>query len=233
MSTDLVRRAIDDILRRISSGQFPAGSALPPEDELANLLKVSRLTMREAVKVLKDPRVLDVVHGRGTFVLPLEEWTDLSSIATLLTDRVSPKELGLQLTQVRRMLEVGAAGLAAGNRSEEDLARLEEDLRAYEEAHDADDVEAALKSDLAFHRHILAASGNPFVGAIMQPLQATLSLSRRHTSALPDVRERAQAHHRKIFEAIAAGRADEAKNAMRAHMTQTANDIASLPDSTD
>lgn len=233
MSTDLVHRAIDDILRRISSGQFPAGSALPPEDELANLLKVSRLTMREAVKVLKDRRVLDVIHGRGTFVLPLEEWTDLSSIATLLTDRVSPKELGLQLTQVRRMLEVGAAGLAAGNRSEEDLARLEQDLRAYEEAHDADDVEAALNSDLAFHRHILAASGNPFVGAIMQPLQATLSLSRRHTSALPDVRERAQGHHRKIFEAIAAGRADEAKNAMRAHMTQTANDIASLPDSTD
>lgn len=222
----LVDEAIQGILDRVVDGEFPAGSALPPETDLAALLEVSRPTMREAVRSLSDRGVLRVVHGRGTFVAPREEWRDLPTLIGVLARTTPSRDLGLQLIQVRRMLEVGAAGLAAEHRSDDDVARMRELLDRYDAA--GDDVDEVAALDIAFHEAILAASGNPFLAAIMQPLAEALAASRRTTAAREDVRSRAQEHHRRIFHAISAGDPAAAKDAMRAHMTQTHDDIAAL-----
>ena len=224
----LVDEAIQGILDRVVDGGFPAGSALPPEADLAALLEVSRPTMREAVRSLSDRGVLRVVHGRGTFVAPREEWRDLPTLIGVLARTTPSRDLGLQLIQVRRMLEVGAAGLAAEHRSDDDLARMQSLLDRYDAAGERKDVDEVAALDIAFHEAILAASGNPFLAAIMQPLAEALSASRRTTAALVEVRSRAQEHHRRIAERIAAGDAAGAKDAMRAHMTQTHDDIAAL-----
>ncbi|MHA6523319.1 FadR/GntR family transcriptional regulator [Tessaracoccus sp. G1721] len=224
----LVDEAIQGILDRVVDGEFPAGSALPPEADLAALLEVSRPTMREAVRSLSDRGVLRVVHGRGTFVAPREEWRDLPTLIGVLARTTPSRDLGLQLIQVRRMLEVGAAGLAAEHRSGDDVARMRDLLDRYDAAGERDDVDEVAQLDIAFHEAILAASGNPFLAAIMQPLAEALSASRRTTAALVEVRSRAQEHHRRIAERIAAGDTAGAKDAMRAHMTQTHDDIAAL-----
>lgn len=231
MSVDRVTAAVDDILSRIHSGEFTIGQALPPETDLANLLEVSRPTMREAVRALSTRGVLRVVHGRGTFVNPIRSWTDLPTMIDALVRVESPREIGLQLIELRRMIEVGACGLAARNRTEDDLVALEAHLASFARAEQTGDIDGIARADLAFHTAILSASENPFLPAIMFPLVDALSASRRHTSSDPEIRERAAGHHRAILAAIAAGDETAAKNAMRAHMTQTRDDIATrLPD---
>lgn len=224
----LVDEAIRGIVDRIVDGTFSTEIALPPEADLAALLNVSRPTMREAVRSLSERGVLRVVHGRGTFVEPRERWHDLPTVIDVISRETSPRELGLQLTQVRRMIEVGASGLAATNRSDADVERMTQLLDQYDEASACGDVEATVRIDLDFHWAILDASGNPFLSTIMQPLSQALSNSRRITSSRPEVRDRAQRHHRNILDRIAAQDASGAKDAMRAHMTQTREDFTSL-----
>lgn len=222
----LVDEAIQAILDRIIDGTFQPGSALPPEAELAELLEVSRPTMREAVRSLSDRGVLRVVHGRGSFVTDRDHWHDLGTIVSVLARTTSPRELGIQLTQVRRMLEVGAAGLAAENRTDGDVTKLRALLDGYDAAGQSGDVAEVADLDLAFHAGILSATGNPFITAIMAPLTEALTRSRAYTAAQPAVRARAQVHHRRILECIAEQDAQGAKDAMRAHMDQTHDDIA-------
>ncbi|HSO69403.1 MAG TPA: FCD domain-containing protein, partial [Arachnia sp.] len=194
----LVDEAIQGILDRVVDSTFPPGSSLPPEADLAALLEVSRPTMREAVRSLSDRGVLRVVHGRGTFVAPQDDWRDLPTLIGVLARTTPARDLGLQLIQVRRMLEVGAAGLAAEHRSDQDVARMQDLLDRYDTAAAQEDVDEVAALDIAFHEAILAASGNPFLAAIMQPLAEALSASRRTTAAREDVRSRAQEHHRRI-----------------------------------
>ena len=224
----LVDGAIDSILDQIIEGTIADDEALPPEAELASLLDVSRPTMREAVRSLSDRGVLRVVHGRGTFVNPRDQWRDLPTVIRAMARTTPKRELGIQLTQVRRMIEVGACGLAALNRSEADVEEMRALLDRYDEANAAGDAEAATQIDIDFHTAILQASGNPFLATIMNPLSEALYASRYTTSSLADVRERAQGHHRRIVERIAAGDSAGAKEAMRDHMTQTHDDIATL-----
>ena len=134
MSTDRVTAAVDDILSRIHSGEFGTGHSLPPEAELAALLDVSRHTMREAVRSLSTRGVLTVVHGRGTFVNPVRSWTDLPTMISALERTESPRQIGLQLIELRRMIEVGACGLAARNRTDEDLSALRGHLETFSSA---------------------------------------------------------------------------------------------------
>ncbi|MDO5672119.1 MAG: FadR/GntR family transcriptional regulator [Actinomycetaceae bacterium] len=229
MSTDLVKQATTTILEAIIEQTFSPAKPLPPEAELAAFLNVSRPTMREAVKVLSSRGVLKVLHGKGTFVEPRENWTDLETLIWVESHTSTPRELGMRLVQVRRMIEVGACGLAATNRNSADIKAMAEHLADFDVADAADDIDGAVQADLNFHFDIFRASGNPFFPAIMQPLQDALRSSRYATTAIPEVRERAQGHHRQILKAIEKKDENAAKKAMRAHMTQTQDDIEALP----
>ncbi|MGO1460045.1 MAG: FadR/GntR family transcriptional regulator [Flaviflexus sp.] len=226
MSVDRVTVAVDDILSRIYSGEFSVDEPLPPEADLATLLEVSRPTMREAVRSLSTRGVLKVVHGRGTFVNPIDSWTDLPTMIAAFIHTESPRQIGLQLIELRRMIEVGACGLAARNRTADDITALRKHLETYSVAEKHGDITGVTQADLAFHTTILKASKNPFLSAIMIPLQDALSASRTLTSSDESIRNRATEHHKVILAAIEDGDEDRAKNAMRAHMTQTADDIA-------
>lgn len=225
MPSDRVQRATTMILDAIVSKKFKVGEALPPEIELAEWLQVARPTMREAVRTLTERGVVNVVHGRGTFVVDPAEWTDLSSIIWWISQTSSPKELGMYLSEVRRMLEVGACGLAAERRVDADIEHLRQKLDEYDAASEQGDIEAATRADLEFHQAILSASKNPFLASIMTPLSTALHDSRLLTTSVPQIRKRARHHHFEILEAIEQSDVQRAKDAMRAHMTQTSSDI--------
>lgn len=225
MAIDLVLRAVDTVLDGIEDGTFPVGQALPRETELATFLGVSRPTMREAVKILAARGVVRVQHGRGTFVEPQSNWTDLATLVAARSLGHSPRSVGLQLVEVRRMIEVGAAGLAAVHRTDHDIASMRQILDEFDRAHATNDIATAGRCDLEFHDAILGASGNPFVALVLRPIKEELKDSRLQTSADPKIRIRAQRHHRAILTAITSGDAAAAKDAMRAHMTQTREDI--------
>ena len=219
MRRDMVGRVVDDILDRIADGRYSQDRTLPSEVDLATELDVSRLTVREAVKVLRERGILRVVQGRGTYLTPRSAWTDLPTLISMTLRTTPEREVGL------RLIEVGAAGLAAVHRCEADVRVLEECIERIDEAGDGQDVPAVVEADMAFHSSIMEASGNPFVPTIMIPLSQAFKASRAITSADPEVRRRAQWHHRKILRAIRSGDEQGAKDAMRSHMTQTRADL--------
>lgn len=227
MAHSRVEATVSELLDSVVKGSVKAGEALPSETALAQTLDVSRLTLREAVRILTDRGVLRPVHGRGTFVNPPEKWTDLGSRIALQSRTSNPRDIALKLVEIRRMIEVGATGLAAERRSQSDVRAMEDALTQFRRAHVADDVAATVQGDLAFHDQILRASGNPFVVTVFDPLRAALAAGRYDTSAHRTVRDHATAHHQAILAAIRQQDVEAARAAMNAHMDQTAEDITS------
>lgn len=221
----LVDTVADQLLDRIIDGDIEIGSALPSEADIAEAANVSRLTVREALKSLRAKNVVNVQRGRGTYVNPPRAWTSLEATVRAAAHGVGESNVSLQLLEVRRMIETGAAALAALRREPEDLDLLERHLSGMCAAADAGDVDAFVREDIAFHDVILRSSGNVLVPAMYEPLGRLLSAGRRETSAVPVIQEHAIAMHRAVLKAIAAGDAEESRLAMDAHMDQTQADL--------
>ena len=221
----LVDTVADQLLDRIINGDIEIGSALPSEADIAEAANVSRLTVREALKSLRAKNVVNVQRGRGTYINPPRAWTSLEATVRAAAHGVGENNVSLQLLEVRRMIETGAAALAALRREPGDLVLLEQHLAGMVTAAEVGDVDAFVAEDIAFHDVILRASGNVLVPAMYEPLARLLSAGRRETSAVPVIQEHAIAMHRAILTAIAAGDAEESRLAMDAHMNQTQTDL--------
>ena len=127
---------------------------------------------------------------------------------------------GLEMYEARRILEVGAAGLAAERASEEQV----ETLAAHVESLFAsiESPQVFLVNDINFHRSIAAASGNPIVASMVEMVSALYYDRRRQTAehaAERDLRDAAEAH-RRIYEAVRARDAEAARKAMNEHLLQ-------------
>ena len=221
----LVDTVADQLLDRIINGDIEIGSALPSEADIAEAANVSRLTVREALKSLRAKNVVNVQRGRGTYINPPRAWTSLEATVRAAAHGVGENNVSLQLLEVRRMIETGAAALAALRREAEDVDLLERHLAGMCKAAEAADVDAFVREDIAFHDVILRASGNVLVPAMYEPLGRLLAAGRRETSAVPVIQDHAIAMHRAILKAIAAGDAEESRLAMDAHMDQTQTDL--------
>lgn len=219
----LADRVVRDLLSAIEDGSYPAGSRLPPETVLAEAAGVSRLTLREAVRVLRDKGVLRVEQGRGTFVNDSALWSALDP--ELLASRAmldgDPAVTAWQITETRSLVEAGVAGLAAERRSAADVEALRCELDRMRGALHKDDVTDFSEADIAFHDAVMRAAGNPFLAALMEPVKALVTQVRTHTSLALDMRVTAIAAHTAIMEAVVAGDADSARRTMSEHMVQT------------
>ena len=147
------------------------------------------------------------------------------SLVALARHDGSEREVGLALLEVRRMLEVGSAGLAAARITDDRLQAMESAIAELRRADADDDVDAAAAADLDFHNHIIKAASNPFVSVTFAPLRDELVVARRITSSCHKVRAHAVTQHEHILTALRLGSPDAAQAAMRAHMDQTTNDL--------
>ncbi|MEV0220277.1 FadR/GntR family transcriptional regulator [Streptomyces sp. NPDC050704] len=214
----------EQLLSAIIDGTYLPDAALPPEAELAEQSSVSRLTVREAVKQLRAQNVVRVVRGRGTYVNPPDRWTALEHVVRVAS-RSSHTALSERLIEARRLIENGATELAAVRRGEADLAELREHLATMREAADAGDTEQFVQADIDFHATVMRATGNLFVPLLFEPFGPLLAEGRRETSAVPQIRVNAIAHHEAVLIALESGDPEKARRAMDAHMNQTANDL--------
>ena len=221
----LTSMVADDLLDRIVNGEFPPGATLPGELELALHHDVSRMTVREAMKTLAAHHVIRVERGRGTFVNPLSRWTSMEAVLRAAADGVNATAASIQLIELRRMLETGAAELAATRISPDELDAMIACLDAMRTAHAAGDVDQFVAADLAFHDKILRASGNAFVAMMFEPLSRVLAASRAQTSRVPQIQAHAIDEHALVHAALASGDPERARLAMDHHMTQTMDDL--------
>ena len=220
----LVDVVVDDLLERILAGEIAPHEALPPEAEIARTSGVSRLTVREALKSLQTQNIIYVKRGLGTFVNPTAAWTGIDAILRAASLDTSPDEAALRLLEVRRMVETGAAALAASHHTGADLDRMDAAIREMQFAHASDDLDTLVAADLAFHDAVLGASANPFVLVLMSQLGRLLYVMRRQTSAHPEVQQHAIQHHQNVRDAIATSDPEAARKAMDAHINQTFED---------
>lgn len=220
----LAESVFEEILEGIISGAYPAGGFLPSEGELAASSDVSRLTVREALKKLQAQNVVQVRRGIGTYVNPSAQWTDLQAILRSASAAAASPDVSLRLLEIRRMVEIGAAELAAMHATEEDFSHMQAANDALQVAHEAGDLDAVTAADIAFHEAVFRASANPFIPVILGPLSNLLYTMRRETSSFLEVQRHAIAHHALVLDAIRTAKPEVAGKAMQAHINQTYDD---------
>lgn len=225
-------QVVTELLRAVARGEHPPGSRLPSEAELAAKANVSRLTLREAVKVLRDKGVLRVEQGRGTFVNPPARWSALD--AELLASRTALEGgrrglLGRQLVEARRVVEVGIAELAAERCTPDDAEHLQSVVELMRSSHEHGDVGAFSAADRAFHEGLTTAAANPFLAALFEPIRTLVHQVRVTTAHEAELRVKAIAAHSALLEAVAAGQVERAGLVMSAHIDETHQAVLDEP----
>lgn len=216
----------EQLFEEIIAGHLTPKEPLPAEGELAATHGVSRLTIREAIRILRTQNVVRIRRGRGTEVNPPEEWTSLEAIVRASAGPTGQGGLVPErLLEARRIIEIGAVQLAAERRTDADLADLAERLEGMKAASTDHDVARFVDNDISFHDVIMRASGNVFVPLLFGTFGPLLIEARRQTSAVPEIQKNAIEQHGNIIRALTAGDPEEARVAMEEHMLQTQRDL--------
>jgi len=214
------------LFEEIIAGHLTPKEPLPAEGELAATHGVSRLTIREAIRILRTQNVVRIRRGRGTEVNPPEQWTSLEAIVRASAGPTGQGGLVPErLLEARRMIEIGAVQLAAERRTDADLADLAERLEGMKAASTDHDVARFVDNDISFHDVIMRASGNVFVPLLFGTFGPLLIEARRQTSAVPEIQKNAIEQHGNIIRALTTGDPEEARLAMEEHMLQTQRDL--------
>lgn len=148
----LVEQAAGQLRAQIGDGTWPVGTRIPGETSLAEALGVGRSTIREAIRALTGEGLLRPRQGSGVYVIAAEPRVDL---ATRLREAAVN-----DVYEVRLIVEVNAARLAAERRTEVDIAALDAALAARGAAAAVSDEEF-VDADIALHRAVVAAADNP------------------------------------------------------------------------
>ncbi|WP_332107570.1 FadR/GntR family transcriptional regulator [Variovorax sp. SRS16] len=187
---------------QIESGALAPGDRLPTERELALAHGVSRTVVREAVHQLKSKALVQSRQGSGVFVAEPPAHQALAFDPAVL----SSVQAVVHVVEVRRVLEGEIAALAAERASRAQIAALRRALKAIDAAAAAG--QDGVAEDLAFHRVIGEATGNPqfrlLLGFLEQYLREGMRITRGNEARRRDFMEAVQSEHRAIFEAIAA-----------------------------
>ncbi|HWJ11664.1 MAG TPA: FCD domain-containing protein [Nocardioides sp.] len=196
----LVDQAIEGMRTLLASGEWSVGTRIPPEPLLAADLGVSRNTVREAVKALAHVGVLEVRRGDGTYVAAT---TEVQALMRRQAERVDIEHL----LEVRHAIEVRAAALAAGRRTDGDLELLDTIAARRLAAIDTGDGPAFVDADVDLHVAVVAAAHNPLLSELYDGLVETLRASIEDPIAGHDPM---LAEHAAVVEAIRRGDADGA-----------------------
>jgi|TARA_B110000908_G_scaffold170122_1_gene228802 DNA-binding FadR family transcriptional regulator len=211
--TRLYRQVVTKILTLTDSGEYPAGSRLPSERELAERFSVSRPTIREAVIALEAQGVVTVKTGSGVYVR--ERQPELLNLG----QAVSPFEL----IEARVYLEGEAAAIAASLITDAQLSLLKELLKEMADENIQDNI-ASAGADRKFHSLICEASNNKILGLFISQLweaqENVENIKRAHTAVCMKDIEQRMAEHEAIYEALKSRDANSARAAMRSHFAR-------------
>jgi len=207
----------------IKNGTLKIGDQLPPERELAIQLNVSRSSLRQALGALAMGGYLESKVGvnGGTFIKEVSASQIVEPFAMALYQR---KDFALETLEVRMILEVEIAKLAAERRNEEDLARIDESLVSMKK----DIVEGGigLVGDSDFHYSLAKAAHNEVLLKVIDIWTQLSFEMRRDTLELPGESEKALDDHKKILNSIRDQDAQKAATLMHRHLAKAMRNIS-------
>ena len=212
----LYLQIFDTIREWIREGRLKEGDMLPSERDLAQMFDVSRVPVREVLKVLEFAGVAEQVRGKGVFIKRISAHNLISNLDFVMMDRGHTL---LEMFEAREGIEVQAAALAAKRRTDEDLKAMETAIESMEQAMKTGG--SLMDTSTGFHTALIAAAHNRAIQEINLFISDWLRLARtavyRHTS-LHDV---GLQHHKNILEAIRRQDSEEAERMMKAHLDRS------------
>ena len=205
-------QVVEHVRGEIEAGRLGPGDRLPPERELALQMGLSRPSLRSGLRTLQAMGIITSRRGAGTFIVegpPQLGRAPLEFLAALHGFTLD------QMYEARRMLEVGAAALAAERATGEQLAAMADEITGLFAT--LEEPQTFLRHDLGFHRAVAAGSGNPIVAAIIGTLTEIIWETGRLKMSGLSLRESAETH-RRIYDAIRARSAERARREMAEHL---------------
>lgn len=223
------RRKADGVIARLGqqivAGRFAAGQRLPTEAEFGRKLKVSRPSLREALKALASKGLVESRTRRGTTVLGREQWDVLDPDVLRWMNAAPDPEFLIGVLEARMIFEPAAAKLAAQRATPAQILQIE---RAFQGMVSSlpQDVEACCQHDLAFHEGIIAAAGNVLLSRLASAIRTALMSVVRISTNARESYENSLVEHGAVAAAIRRRAPDDAENAMRILLGGTARDLA-------
>ena len=220
-------KIIEQIIDLISRNVLQPGERLPSEKDLCKRFEVGRATVREALRSLAVMGILDGRVGEGTFVSHNNQrYLERNLQWGLLLDRKKVEDL----LETRLMLETQTAFSAARQATPANLEAMEATIQGMENS--VDRPEQYLRFDLEFHLVVAQATQNTILYHLVSMtrgyLQAWIEESLVSPPSSPEDRHRAESsirEHRDILRALRAGQAEQARQAMKAHILSSSADL--------
>jgi GntR family transcriptional regulator, transcriptional repressor for pyruvate dehydrogenase complex len=214
------KRAYEDIVQQvltlIENGKLKRGDQLPSERELTEAFKVSRTTVREAIRTLESMKLLQCRQGNGTYVLVSSEEALIQPLAAALFNANDDIR---DIFYIRKIIEPHVAHLAAENATPQEIEELEKILNKQQEC--IGRGESVLETNSLFHNHLAGAAKNRVMERLLLALIDLLHQAREEYLMEDERNKRAERSlegHKKILAAIKKGDCDVALKLMLQHL---------------
>ncbi len=220
----LYENIVRQIEERIVAGELKHGDQLPSENELAKQFAVSRTAVREAIKTLREKRLVEVRPGVGTFITNGTPDAVRHSLGLLM--KFGQPNASDYLAEVREMLEPEIAALAARRVTEDDIAAMQQAVDIMDTA--LEDVDAFVEADLDFHLALAEATQNPVIPLLVDSIIDLLREERKQIGSVEGGLQRGQMHHKQILQAVINRDTKMARKSMQDHLEQVRKDSEAL-----
>ena len=205
----------EQINKLIAEGLLKPGDRLPPERELAERFKVSRNSVRDALRTLEARGLVEIRQGDGTYI---RETTAAELYHAMVDVMTMQKETIREIMQVRLIIEPGMAYYAAQRSNRADLGDLAEILEQQEAKAAIGDP--GVEEDSLFHYKIAQMTGNDFLVSLLQLINESIRETRDIVLRYPNARSATRVGHRQILKALEDGDPENARSAMLAHIEE-------------
>lgn len=216
----LSRQVFEQLKQQIITGKWEPGEKIPSENELSEMLNVSRVTIREALQTLVALDLLEKKQGEGTFIKELSGETYIDALLPTFVNLKRSKAFSVH--EYRKIIEVGAIELVVERVTEEDIVELKKILNNMKKY--KDDLERFALEDLNFHLTLCQITKNPIIekaNFLMKDyLKETMSEIIKTMGSEDGIR-----YHGEIIEAIENKDKERAKELMEKHLDNNLNYI--------
>jgi len=165
----VVQKIIDEIKNSLIKEELLPGDKLPSEEQLCEKFSVSRISVREAIKMLSALGVVNIKRGNGTYIT---KGVSPSIFNSLVFQLILQEKSSKELAELRTMLEIGVIEVVMDKRTPEDIRRIEESVQNFEKEHSREtpDIERLINCDLDFHLKVTESTHNSSIIRIAEAI---------------------------------------------------------------
>lgn len=218
-SRKIYEEIVQQIRDLIVNGSLKPGDRLLAERQLAEKLKVSRVSVREALRTLEIMGFIETRTGGGSYVKENSSEEIVNCLAMFIT---AERDTLLEIFEVRKIFETAAASLAAERATPSDISRIQDCLENMKAAYSLDDSEKGMDYDMQFHFAIAEATQNRWLMRLLHPISGSyekaISAAREQLHMNAKTAKKIIEQHNKIFKAIRDRNPDVAMEYMREHL---------------